>query len=372
MDRGEPLKIKAQGHMDFPMLLTILLLCAFGIVMVFSASYYWAQHYQGDGYYYIKKQLQFLAIGIVVMLVASRVNYRFLDKMKWYIVGVSIAMLVAVLIFGVERNGGKRWFEIAGISIQPSEIAKFAMTLWMAAFMSRRAALMKSFARGVVPMLMVMLLVCGLILLQPNLSMAVSIGMIGMAMLFVGGAKSKHLMLLLVAAAGAFVLLVLAADYRIDRVTIFLDPWKDEKDKGYQLIQSLYALGSGGIFGTGLNYSRQKLLYLTYGESDFIFSIIGEELGWIGGVCVIAAYLFLIYRGVRVAMRCKDHFGSLLAVGITVTLAVQVMVHIGVVTSSIPPTGQTLPFISAGGSSLVVYLAQMGVLLNISREAHSP
>ena len=368
---GKPIKLITRGRMDFSIFLMVILLCAFGIVMMFSASYYWAQHYQGDGYFYVKKQVIFLAAGVVIMLGISRVDYHLLDRYKWWIVGASIAMLLAVLLMGAERNSGKRWLEIGPISIQPSEIAKFAMTLYMASFMSRRAALMKNFVHGVIPMLMVMLVICGLIVLQPNLSMAVSIGLIGVAMLFVGGVQMKHLLGLGVAAVIAFVLLVLAADYRIERVSIFLDPWQDPKDSGYQLIQSLYALGAGGAFGQGLNSSRQKLLYLTYGESDFIFAIIGEELGFIGCVAVILASVFLIYRGIRVAMRCKDSFGSLLAAGITITLAVQVMVHIGVVTSSIPPTGQTLPFISAGGTSLLVYLAEMGILLNISRYTSS-
>lgn len=360
-------KLFTPGSMDFSIFLSVVLLCCFGLVMMFSASYYWAQHYQGDGFFYVKKQLMFMAAGFVVMLLISRVDYRLFDRYKWWIIGISVLMMIAVLIVGVERNGGKRWLEIGSISIQPSEIAKFAMILYMSSFMSKRAALMRNFVHGVIPMLMVMLLICGLIMLQPNLSMAVSIGLIGIAMLFIGGVQMKHLFWLGIAAVAAFALLVVAADYRVDRVTIFMDPWQDTQGKGYQLVQSLYALGAGGLFGQGFNYSRQKLLYLTYGESDFIFAIIGEELGFVGAVGVILAYVFLIYRGIRVAMRCQDRFGSLLAAGVTVTLAVQVMVHIGVVTSSIPPTGQTLPFISAGGSSLLVYMAEMGVLLNLSR-----
>lgn len=368
MAKSKALFIK--GHMDFSILISILLLCAFGLVMVFSASYYYAQSSMGDGYYYVKKQLQFMAVGIVVMLLISRIDYHVLDRLKWVILGVSIALLLAVLVLGEERNGGRRWLGVGGISVQPAEIAKFAMMLYMAAFMSRRQHLMKNFVRGVTPMLLVMIVICGLILLQPNMSTAVSIGLLGMAMLFIGGAEYKHLALLAIAAVGLFFLLAVIEPYRLARLNIFADPWQDAQGSGHQLIQSLYALGSGGLFGQGLNYSRQKLLYLTYGESDFIFAIIGEELGWVSCVAVIAGYFFLVYRGIRVAMRCADRFGSLLAAGVTTTLAIQVAVHIGVVTSSIPPTGQTLPFVSAGGSSLLVFLAAMGVLLSVSRNTN--
>ena len=360
-------------RMDYGILLTVTLLCAFGLVMVFSASYYYAQNYAGadyDGYFYLKKQAVYMLIGYPIMLLLSFFDYRRLEKYKVIGFLVSVVLLVAVLIFGEELNGGKRWLKIAGQSIQPSEIAKFGMMLYMCAFMSKKHAVMRDFKRGMLPMLLVIGVICGLIMLQPNMSMAVIVGMMGYALLFAGGADIKQMLLLGVVLVALFVLFAVIEPYRFARLTSFRDPWNDGDGglgSGYQLIQSLYALGSGGLFGLGLNNSRQKLLYMTYGESDFIFAILGEELGFVGAVVVLSAYGFIIFRGLRIALRCRDRFGSLLAAGITIVFALQVFVNIGVVTGVMPTTGQALPFISSGGSSLLIFLSVMGVLLNISR-----
>lgn len=361
---------KTQHRMDYAILLTVTLLCAFGLVMVFSASYYYAQNTAStnyDGYYYIRKQAVYLALGYPTMILLSFFDYKRLEGFKVIGMLISLVLLVAVLIFGHELNGAKRWLVIAGQSIQPSEVAKFGMMLYMCAFMSKKHAVMKSFKYGMLPMLLVIGVVCGLVMLQPNMSMAVIMGMLGYALLFVGGCDGKQMILLLIAAIGAFVLLAVIEPYRMARLTSFTDPWKDPLGTGYQLIQSFYAIGSGGLFGRGLNNSRQKLLFLTYGESDFIFSVVCEELGFFGALAILLAYGFIIYRGIRVALRCRDRFGSLLAAGITVVFAIQIFVNIGVVTGAFPTTGQALPFISAGGSSMVIFLAAMGVLLNISR-----
>lgn len=361
---------KTQHRMDYAILLTVTLLCAFGLVMVFSASYYYAQNTAStnyDGYYYIRKQAVYLALGYPTMILLSFFDYKRLEGFKVIGMLISLVLLVAVLIFGHELNGAKRWLVIAGQSIQPSEVAKFGMMLYMCAFMSKKHAIMKSFKYGMLPMLLVIGVVCGLVMLQPNMSMAVIMGMLGYALLFVGGCDGKQMILLLIAAIGAFVLLAVIEPYRMARLTSFTDPWKDPLGTGYQLIQSFYAIGSGGLFGRGLNNSRQKLLFLTYGESDFIFAVVCEELGFFGALAILLAYGFIIYRGIRVALRCRDRFGSLLAAGITVVFAIQIFVNIGVVTGAFPTTGQALPFISAGGSSMVIFLAAMGVLLNISR-----
>ena len=361
---------KTQHRMDYAILLTVTLLCAFGLVMVFSASYYYAQNTAStnyDGYYYIRKQAVYLALGYPAMILLSFFDYKRLEGFKVIGMLISLVLLVAVLIFGHELNGAKRWLVIAGQSIQPSEVAKFGMMLYMCAFMSKKHAVMKSFKYGMLPMLLVIGVVCGLVMLQPNMSMAVIMGMLGYALLFVGGCDGKQMILLLIAAIGAFVLLAVIEPYRMARLTSFTDPWKDPLGTGYQLIQSFYAIGSGGLFGRGLNNSRQKLLFLTYGESDFIFAVVCEELGFFGALAILLAYGFIIYRGIRVALRCRDRFGSLLAAGITVVFAIQIFVNIGVVTGAFPTTGQALPFISAGGSSMVIFLAAMGVLLNISR-----
>ena len=361
---------KTQHRMDYAILLTVTLLCAFGLVMVFSASYYYAQNTAStnyDGYYYIRKQAVYLALGYPTMILLSFFDYKRLEGFKVIGMLISLVLLVAVLIFGHELNGAKRWLVIAGQSIQPSEVAKFGMMLYMCAFMSKKHAVMKSFKYGMLPMLLVIGVVCGLVMLQPNMSMAVIMGMLGYALLFVGGCDGKQMILLLIAAIGTFVLLAVIEPYRMARLTSFTDPWKDPLGTGYQLIHSFYAIGSGGLFGRGLNNSRQKLLFLTYGESDFIFAVVCEELGFFGALAILLAYGFIIYRGIRVALRCRDRFGSLLAAGITVVFAIQIFVNIGVVTGAFPTTGQALPFISAGGSSMVIFLAAMGVLLNISR-----
>jgi len=357
-------------RMDYGILLMVTLLCAFGLVMVFSASYYYAQNTSStnyDGYFYIRKQAIYLALGYPVMIALSYFDYRRFEQFKVVGMLISIVLLVAVLIFGDELNGARRWLVIAGQSVQPSEIAKFGMMLYMCAFMSKKHAVMRSFKYGMLPMILVVGVICGLVMLQPNMSMAVIIGMMGYALLFVGGCDGKQMLLLLVAAIAAFILLAVIEPYRMARLTSFTNPWADPQGTGYQLIQSFYAIGSGGWFGRGLNNSRQKLLFMTYGESDFIFAIVCEELGFFGGLAIMLAYGFIIFRGIRVALRCRDRFGSLLAAGITVVFAIQIFVNIGVVTGTFPTTGQALPFISAGGTSMVIFLAAMGVLLNISR-----
>lgn len=361
------------GRLDFPILLTIALLCAFGLVMVFSASYYYAQNTASvgyDGYYYLRKQAVYLAIGFPMMLVLSLIDYKKIERFKLIGILVSILLLMAVLVFGQETNGAKRWIVIGGQSIQPSEIAKFGMMLYMCSFMSKKHAVMQDFTKGMLPMLLVIGIVCGLVMLQPNMSMAVIMGIMGYALLFVGGCNTKQLLLLALVLVGLFALLAIIEPYRLARLTSFTNPWADPLGDGYQLIQSYYALGSGGLFGVGLNNSRQKLLYMTYGESDFIFAIVCEELGLVGALAVLGAYGFIVYRGIRIALRCRDRFGSLLAAGITVVFGVQVFVNVGVCSGLLPTTGQALPFISAGGSSMMIFLAAMGVLLSISRSTN--
>lgn len=362
------------GQLDFPLLFAIALLCAFGLVMLFSASYYYAQNTAAtkyDGFFYLKSQAMYLAVGLVAMYVVSRVDYHFFDKIRVFALVGTLALMLLVLIpgLGVDRNGAQRWLKIPGTSFtfQPSELAKFALIVYMAGFMSRRPQAMKNLTKGVFPMLFIMGAFGLVLLLQKNMSMMVIMMMTGVVMLFLGGAEIKHLLLLAGIAVPILVVAVLMEEYRISRVLMFMDPWESTEKGAYQLRQALIALGAGGVFGQGLNFSRQKLLFLPYGESDFIFAIIGEELGFIGCTLLILAYLFIIYRGIRIAMRCKDRFGSLMAAGITAAIGMQAAINIAVATSSIPPTGQTLPFVSAGGTSLMIFLAAAGILLNISR-----
>ena len=361
---------RSQGRMDFSILLVVTVLCAFGLVMIFSASYYYAQHYSGanhDGFYYLKRQAIYLVIGYPTMLLLSMLNFRVIRRANYIALGISVALLVAVLLWGQNLNGGKRWLNFLGISIQPSEVAKFGMMIFMCAYMAKHRKEMKSFRNGMLPMLIVIGLISGLIILQPNMSMAVIVAFIGVVLLFLGGCDIKPLLVVGVLGVIVVVVLAFAQPYRVARMTSFRNPENDPQGTGYQLLQSFYAIGSGGLFGKGLNNSYQKLLYMTYGESDFIFAILCEEFGFVGGTIIILLYAWIVFRGMMVSMRCRDRFGSLLAAGISIVFGFQVFVNVAVVTGLMPTTGQALPFISAGGTQLLVFLAAMGVLLNISR-----
>ncbi len=359
------------GKIDFSILLVVSALCAFGLVMIFSASYYYAQHYSGanyDSYYYLKRQIVYLLIGYPVMLLISCINYRLIEKINVLALVVSAILLVVVLVWGKEYNGGKRWLDVFGVSVQPSEIAKFGLMIFMSAYMSRHRAEMSTFRGGMLPMLIVIAFICGLIMLQPNMSMAVIVGFIGIVLLYLGGCNLKQLMVIGILAVVAVAALAIIEPYRLARLTSFSNPEADPQGSGYQLLQSYYAIGSGGLFGKGLNNSYQKMLYMTYGESDFIFAILCEEFGFFGGALVILMYAWIVFRGIVISMRCRNRFGSLLAAGISIVFGFQVFVNIGVVTGLLPTTGQALPFISAGGTSLLVFLGAMGMLLSISRD----
>ena len=368
---------KQQGPMDFSILMVVTILCAFGLVMVFSASYYYAIHTQGDGFFYLKKQLVYMAVGYPLMLIVSRVNYRYLDRLRFLFLLVSVALLIMVLLVGssgsgdtggATLNGARRWLRFAGISIQPSEVAKFGLIFFMCSYMARHKDEMRTFTLGLAPMLLVIGVIAGLIMLQPNMSMAVIVAGIGIILLYVGGMDERYILGLGVVAIVLFIVLATSASYRLARLTSFRDPFQDPQGDGYQLIQSFYAIGSGGWFGKGLGNSYQKMLYMTYGESDFIFAIVCEEFGMVGGSIVILLYAWIVYRGMRIAMRCRNRYGSLLAAGISIVFGLQVFINIAVVTGLAPTTGQPLPFISAGGSSLLVFMVAMGVLLNVSRD----
>ncbi len=360
-----------RGRMDFTILLVITALCAFGLVMIFSASYYYAQHYSGannDSFYYLKRQLIYLLLGYPVMLLVSMIDYRLIERLRSVFLAVSIILLIAVLIWGQDLNGGKRWLPVAGITIQPSELAKFGLMIFMCSYMSRHRHEMNTFRFGMLPMLIAIGSIAGLVMLQPNMSMAVIIGFIGIVLLYLGGCDLKQLIVLGVIGVVGVIVLAYAQPYRVARMTSFSNPESDPQGSGYQLLQSFYAIGSGGFFGKGLNNSYQKLLYMTYGESDFIFAILCEEFGFIGGLIVILMYAWIVFRGIVISMNCRNRFGSLLAAGISIVFGFQVFVNIGVVTGLLPTTGQSLPFISAGGTSLIVFLAAMGLLLSISRD----
>ncbi len=354
---------------DFTLLICVLLLVVIGIIMVFSSSFYYSyNNYNKDSFHFLKKNLIWAMIGGVAMVFTMNFKYLNYKKMAFYALIVSLFLLILVLTpLGVELNGAKRWIGLSGITIMPGEIAKLCVIIFVSNSLSKRINNIKNFSKGILPYLLIIILYSGLIILQPNLSTAVTISLIIMAMLFVAGMRWLHLFFLGGAGVGMIGLMILLEPYRINRITGFLDPFADAKGSGYQVIQSLLALGSGGLFGVGLGRSIQNKLYIPEPQNDFIFATIGEELGFIGCITVILLFLFLIWRGIRIAINAPDLFGCLLATGITSMIAIQVMINIAVATSSMPVTGIPLPFISFGGNSLAIFMTGIGILLNISK-----
>lgn len=352
---------------DKVLLAAVLALVGIGLLFVYSASAYTAELNYGNKYFYLTKQLIGAALGIVAMFVVSRVNIGFIKK--FWLAGVVLAVVLLALVFvpviGIENYGAKRWIGFGGFSMQPSEIAKFAFVLFCAAYMSEADL---SLFRNCLPVIGVGGVFCALIIAEPNMSITMCMALLMVIMLFLGGMKWKHFLLLLVPLALAVPILIVIEPYRLQRLAAFLDPWASPKDEGYQLIQSLYGLGSGGFFGVGLFNSRQKYRFLPFAESDFIFSVIGEETGLVGCGVVFLLYAIVILRGVRIAANCQNKFDCYLASGISAVIAVQTLLNFAVVTGSIPPTGLPLPFISYGGTSLVVFLAATGILFNLSAE----
>ncbi len=357
--------------MDFPLFFTVIAISLFGLVMLFSASYYKGMSDYGDGLHYVKSQAVYLAAGIIAMFAISLVPYK-VYRSKFVVIGGYLLMLVllfAAKFMGRTVLGAQRWIQIGPISFQPSEIVKFIMIICIAAYMSHFAKYMKRFTWGVLFVILLIIPPCILIFLQPNMSMLIIIVIVTFIMMFLGGSSLKQLLGIGAVGVAGIVGLIFTAGYRSSRVTAWLDPWADPLGDSFQTVQSLYAFGNGGFFGQGLDASRQKLLFLPEMENDYILAIIAEELGFFGVALLLLAYAFVIYRGIRIALSVKDKFAALVAGGISATLAVQVLVNVAVVTNTIPATGQTLPFISAGGSSLLVFLGAVGILLNISRYA---
>ncbi|WP_110932174.1 stage V sporulation protein E [Paenibacillus bouchesdurhonensis] len=356
---------------DFWLMSSILGLLAIGIVMVYSAGSVLAFHDYGDSFYFVKRQLLFAVLGLVAMFFMLNLDYRHLRKYAKFALLVCFALLVIVLIpgIGVVRGGARSWLGISSFGIQPSEFMKLGMILFLSYWLSKEDYKITLFTRGLLPPLGIMGLAFGLIMLQPDLGTGTVMMGASLLIVFTAGARVKHLSGLAAVGALGFVGLVLAAPYRLQRITAFLDPWSDPLGSGYQIIQSLYAIGPGGLAGLGLGMSRQKYSYVPEPQTDFIFSILAEELGFIGGLLVLLLFLILVWRGMRVAMTVEDSFGSLLAVGIVGMVAVQVVINIGVVIGLMPVTGITLPLISYGGSSLTLMLTALGILLNLSRYA---
>lgn len=361
---------RAKRTCDATVVLLMVLLLIMGLITLFSATYY-QRTASGDPLSAVKKQLFGVGLGAAACIVLSRVPYRFFrrPKVMLTLLAVSAVLLILVIIpgIGVSINGSRRWLNIAGLSMQPSEFAKYAMVIFMAGALDRRSDAIGSLFGGVVPLLIVPGVMFLLILEQPNLSTGGSILICALVMLFCAGLKKRHMALLSVCGLGVGAFYAWSAPYRRERLLSFRDPFAKMSDEGYQLSQSLIALGSGGIFGMGLGQGRQKFAYLPYPESDFIFAIVGEDFGLAGCVAVIALFVAFVFAGLRVAVSCRDRYGCLLAAGITSMIGLQAFINMGVVTGILPTTGLPLPFFSAGGTSVSMIMAAVGILLSISR-----
>ncbi|MBO5179721.1 MAG: putative lipid II flippase FtsW [Clostridia bacterium] len=358
--------------LDYGLLIVVLVLLAIGLVTVLSASAHYSLRTEGDSYFYVKKQLLFAVVGIISMLIISRIDYRILNsRISYVLLGIAFVMLCLVFVpgIGVTRNDATRWINLAGFQFQPSEIMKVAMIFFIATTISKNPKKIKQFWAGFVPYLVLIGAIAVLLLLEPHMSATIIIAVIAIAMIFVAGAKFSHLIPIgLVGVIGAIVL-AYTSEYRWKRVMIFLDPWQDARGDGYQIIQSLYAIGSGGLFGVGLGKSVQKYLYIPEPHNDFIFAIWSEEMGLFGVILVILLFGIFIWRGITIALKAPDMFGSLVATGVTVMIGIQAIFSIAVVSSSMPVTGIPLPFFSYGGTALVILLSCVGILLSVSRQS---
>ena len=366
------LPLRQLPAMDLPFLVLVLTLVGFGLVMLASASSAVALYRRGDAWAYLRPQLLYAALGLVGLWLASRVDYHIFHKLAWPLLALSLVLLVAVL-FMPEYNGCKRWLVLPGLgTLQPSEIAKFAVVLVFSHVISLNHDQMKRFSVGVLPFALVLGVVAALMLLEPHLSGTLLILGIGAVLMFVGGTGLKWFVLAGVsgvAAIGAAVVIMPdLVPYAADRLNSWLDPFADPLGDGHQTIQSLYAIASGGLAGLGLGNSRQKYLYVPEPQNDFIFSILCEELGFIGAALVVALFLLLLLRGMSIAVRARDKFGALLTVGFVVQVILQAILNIAVVTNTIPNTGISLPFFSSGGTSLLMLLGEMGIVLSVSRQ----
>ncbi|WP_019391727.1 stage V sporulation protein E [Priestia filamentosa] len=356
---------------DFILIVLTLSLLTIGLIMVYSASAVWASYKFDDSFFFAKRQLLFAGLGICAMFVIMNIDYWTWRKWSKSLIIICFVLLVLVLVPGVgmTRNGSTSWIGVGAFSIQPSEFMKLAMIAFLSKYLADNQKKITSFKKGLMPSLGLVFLAFGIIMLQPDLGTGTVMVGTCIVMIFVAGARISHFAYLGLVGVAGFVALVASAPYRIKRITSFLDPWEDPLGSGFQVIQSLYAIGPGGLLGMGLGQSRQKFFYLPEPQTDFIFAILAEELGFIGGSIVLILFALLLWRGVRIALGAPDLYGSFLAIGVISMVAIQVMINIGVVTNLIPVTGITLPFLSYGGSSLTLMLAAVGVLLNVSRHS---
>lgn len=353
------------------LIIAVVLLSLFGLIMIYSASNIWSEYKFNDPYKYLKSQGLFLIISYITLFIVSKVSYVEYKKKANVIFLVCVVLLVLVLIPGVGsvRNGSRSWFGIGGFGIQPSEFTKLGLIIFTSKYLSNNSKEIRDIKKGVLPILGILLLIFGLIMLEPDFGTGVVIVMTIVVLLFTSGVKMNFFIKIGVLGLIGVVALIIIAPYRMQRIVSFINPWNDPLGSGFQIIQSLYAIGPGGLLGLGFGNSVQKHFYLPEPQTDFIFSIISEEFGFMGVLLVSILFITIIYSGFKIAMKCEDLFGKYLAFGITFGLAFQTMLNLMVVVGLIPVTGVTLPFLSYGGSSLLITMCGMGILLNISKNS---
>lgn len=347
----------------------VAVLVSVGVVMIYSTSAIYAYSNMNDSLYFLKRHLVYLVIGLVLMLIAMSVDMKRIKALSKPMMMVSMALLVLVLIphIGKEISGAKRWFRIGPVNFQPSEFAKIAIIIYMADFIARKKELVKSFIHGYLPTMIILGMTVGLILLEPDLGTAVTISVTTILMLYVSGLRVSYIIASMLASLPLLYVLLFRVPFRRKRLMIFLNPWADKSGTGFQIIQSFIALGSGGLLGVGLGQSRQKLFYLPASHTDFIFSIIGEELGFIGAASIVVLFILFIWEGMKVVMRTAGGFEKMLCFGIVSMIALEAIINIGVTAGALPTKGLPLPFISYGGSGLIFHLMAVGLLLNAAK-----
>ena len=368
MKVNNQLNSKSKG--DRLLIYLVVLLAILGTIFIYSASNYSAKSTYNDSFYFVKKQLLGIVLGVIAMFFTARIDYHKLKKLNVFISIISFILLALVFVpvIGVENYGARRWINLGFLTLQPSEISKFALILFTATYMSKNPSRAKTFL-GILPVLVFGICTCLLIIAEPNMSITVCVLMLMITILFASGMKIKHFLILIIPTIVVGVILILIEPYRFNRLLAFINPWANPKGEGYQLLQSLYALGSGGLFGVGLFNSRQKFAFLPFAESDFILSVIGEEIGFVGLFFFFLLIGLIVFRGLKIAYNSKDIFAFILAVGISMIFGIQAFINALVVTGSIPPTGLPLPLVSSGNTSIIIFLAEMGILFNISKRS---
>jgi len=366
-------KVHRKGGIDLPLLAVLCVMITFGLIMVFSASSPSAFYQQGDQFYYIKKQIMWTVIGFCAMFFIASLDYRIIKRYSGILCAVTFVMMALVPFIGIEVNGARRWLGIGSATFQPSEITKFALVLFFAKKISESPKnKLSNFTHGLLPYLGILGAFLFTMIMQDHLSATVVTFAAIMILLVVGGANIKHFIIMGMCGVGVLIPFAIFESYRLKRLTAFMDPFKYAQDIGWQIVQGLYAIGSGGFFGRGLGQARQKFLYVPEAHNDYIYAILCEELGFLGAIAVAALFVIFITRCIIIALNAPDTFSRLTVFGITTLISLQYLINIGVVTSSIPNTGMQLPFFSAGGSSLVFLMSAMGVIFSISKHTKIP